>query len=124
LAKLHSIIIGVAVLVLGGLNCFLALKVCWRILVLHREAIDLGHWIWHFLLPLMAGILLVCTGIGLLWEVQLATFGLSVTALPFLGIGLRNTWELTLFLLFNRGQIGNASREDQTTRTDSASRVG
>ncbi len=125
LMPLHSsLILGIAVLVLGGNNCFLALKVCWRILVLHRDDMDLGHWIWHFLLPLIAGILFVCTGIGFLWGQQLATLGLPVTALLCLGIGLRNTWELTLWLLFNRGQSGNVSSEEQTTSTDSTSRVG
>lgn len=115
---------GLVIIVLGGINFFLALKVCWRILVLHRDEMDLGHWIWHFSLPLIAGILLVCIAIGFFNDTQLAAPGLAITDMLCLTIGLRNTWVLTLWLLLHQGQRSNSASENATNNADSESAIG
>ena len=117
-------ILGGVVMVLGGLNFFLALKVCWRILVLHREEMDIGHWIWHFLLPLIAGILLICTAIGFFSGAQLSAPGLAVTDLLCLTIGLRNTWVLTLWLVLHQGSRSSTASENSATNADAESLIG
>src|SRR5690348_10393056 len=88
---------GFVVAVPGIINVFLAMKICWRILVLHREEMDLGHWLWHFCLPLLTGLLLISIAIGFLYDAQLVTSGLAIAVLLCLAIGLRNTWVLTLW---------------------------
>ena len=90
---------GFVIVVPGIIDVFLSLKVCWRILVLHRDEMDLGHWIWHFLLPLLTGLLLVGIAIGVFDDVPLAAPGLAIADLLCLTIGLRNTWVLTLWLI-------------------------
>lgn len=117
-------ILGDVVVVLGGLNVFLSLKVCWRILVLHRDEIDLGHWIWHFLLPFITSVLFVCTAIGFFNGAQLAAPGLSVADLLCLTIGLRNTWVLTLWLVLHQGSRSDTALERQIDSTDSESLIG
>ncbi len=119
-----SLILGGVLLVLGSINIFLSLKVCWRMLVLHSgDALGLGHWIWHFLLPLVAGILFVCTAIGFLLGEQLALLGSSLTDLLCLTIGLRNTWVLTIWLVLHRRQSSDVDPEQQANRTVSASPI-
>ncbi|HEU0000054.1 MAG TPA: hypothetical protein VFQ36_04100 [Ktedonobacteraceae bacterium] len=117
-------ILGGVVVVLGGLNIFLALKICWRILVLHRDEMELGHWIWHFFLPLITSILYVCTAIGFFNGAQLAAPGLSVADLLCLAIGLRNTWVLTLWLVMHQGPRGDTVPERQANSADSESLIG
>lgn len=104
-------ILGGVVVVLGGLNFFLALKVCWRILVLHRDEMDLGHWIWHFSLPLITSILFICTALGFFNGSQLAPAGLALADMLCLATGLRNTWVLTLWLVFHQGPRSDTAPE-------------
>ena len=117
-------ILGGVVVVLGGLNIFLALKICWRILVLHRDEMVLGHWIWHFFLPLITSILFVCSAIGFFNGAPLAAPGLSVADLLCLSIGLRNTWVLTLWLAFHQGPRGDTVPDRQANSADSESLIG
>ena len=117
-------LLGGVVVVLGGYNFFLALKVFWRILVLHRDEMDLGHWVWHFLLPLVAGILLICIAIGFFYGAPLSAPGLAVTDLLCLAIGLRNTWVLTLWLVLHQGPRSSAISENSTDIADSESFIG
>lgn len=94
----------VALAVLGCLNIFLALKVCWRILVVHKdEQIDLEHWVWDTVLPFVAGILLLGSAISFSQSGQLAPLGLSIADLLCLAIGLHNTWVLMLWLILHQG---------------------
>ena len=108
-------------LVLGGINIFLALKVWWRILVLHRDQNpDAGHWFWHCVLPLIAGILFVCAAIGFMLDAQLSMLGVAVTDLLFLAIGLHNTWELTLWLVLHRKKSEASDHEQRANISDAA----
>ena len=90
---------------LGILNIVLTSKVYWRIRVIHSEdEIDIRHWIWHFLLPFIAGLLLLASAVGFLLDVQLAPLGLAIADLLCLTIGLHNTWILTVWLALHRDQ--------------------
>ena len=117
-------ILGGVVVILGGLNIFLVLKVCWRILVLHHDEMELGHWIWHFLFPLIASILFVCTAIGFFNGVQLAAPGLAVADLLCLSIGLRNTWVLTIWLALHQRSRSDVTSEKLANGADSESLIG
>jgi hypothetical protein len=112
-------ILSVAASVLGGISLFLPGKVFWRILVLHRdETIDVGHWIWHVMLPLLGGLLYLGTAIGLLAGLPLALVGLSIADLLCLSIGLHNTWALTSWLILRRDGWDQALNEQQTIQRD------
>ena len=100
--------------VLSGINIFLALKICWRILVVHKdEQIDFAHWVWDFLLPLVAGILLLGSAIDFFQSGQLAPLGLSVANLLCLAIGLHNTWVLMIWLILHQsgGNIHSSEKD-------------
>lgn len=115
---------GFVIAVPGIMNIFLALKICWRILVLHRDEMDMGHWIWHFLLPLLTGLLLIGIAIGFLNDAQLAVPGLAIADLLCLTIGLRNTWVLTLWLILHQARNNNDVAEKATDNADAESFIG
>lgn len=113
------LMLSIVLIVLGSIDIVLTVKVCWRMLVLHRdEAINVGHWVWHIAFPLLAGILYICTAIGLLSGLQLALVGLSLADLFCLTIGLRNTWALTIWLLLHQEGLNNTQDEQQTSTRD------
>lgn len=118
-------IYGILFIAMGCLNSYLALKICWRILVIHRDDnIDLSHWIWHVILPLLTGLTLGITAVGFLMATSWATLGLSITTLLFLTIGLRNTWVLTIWLLVRRIQETASNEASQPEDTDTMSYLG
>lgn len=101
--------------VLGCLNIFLALKICWRILVVHRdEHINFEHWVWDIVLPLVAGILLLGSAISFSQSGQLAPLELSIADLLCLAIGLHNTWVLMIWLVLHQGG-GNVHHPENDT---------
>lgn len=115
---------GFVIAIPGIIDIFLALKVCWRILVLHRDEMDLGHWIWHFLLPLLTGLLLISVSIGFFYDTQLVASGLAIAVLLCLTIGLRNTWVLTLWLILHQARSNNTVTEKTTDNADAESLIG
>ena len=92
-----SIVDGV-LLILGANNIYLALKVWWRIIVLHRDQnTDAGHWLWHWAYCRLLWVSsFVCAAVGFMLGAQLSMLGVAFADLLFLAIGLHNTWELTL----------------------------
>jgi hypothetical protein len=105
----------IVLVALGCLDIALTAQVGWRFVFLHREDMDRGHWVWHFVLPLLAGILFVVSALGLLWGQSLAPLGLAITDLLCLAIGLRNSWLLTVWIILNQRQ-GSAASADQQAR--------
>ncbi|HLV98811.1 MAG TPA: hypothetical protein VKT82_09065 [Ktedonobacterales bacterium] len=116
-----ALVLGGIVLALGSANSVLALWVAWRMLVLHRDERDRGHWVWHALLPFLAGILLVGTALGILNGNSLAPAGLAIADLACLVVGMRNSWTLTIWLILYRTQGSDASAEKQPEQIDAAS---
>jgi len=111
---LHSAwVLSSVLLILGGLNIYLSLKVLWRIHVIHRddESIDNNHWLWHIVLPLLVGLLFVANAIGLYFAEPLTLAGLVVAHLLCLAIGLHNSWTLTIWLTLRRGLRYTASSD-------------
>lgn len=98
-------VFGGALAILGCVNIVLALQVLWRIRVIHtNKKIDLRHSIWHFLLPLLVGLLFIGTAIGFFFSEPLAAIGFCLTNLLCLTIGLHNTWTLTIWLALRSQQ--------------------
>lgn len=112
---------GIILLVLGSMDTGRALWVAWRILALHRDEMDRGHWVWHFLLPLVVGMLLVGTALAVLEGDMLALAGLAITTLLCLAIGLRNSWVLTLWLILQRTPGNDAVAAKPSQNLDTAS---
>jgi hypothetical protein len=82
------------------------------------ETIDVSYWVWHIVLPLLAGILYIGTAIGLLIGLQLALVGLSIVSLLCLSIGLHNTWALASWLILRPDGWNQTQDEQQTTQRD------
>lgn len=111
---LHSVfVLDIALLILGGFNVYLPLKVLWRIRVIHHddESVDNDHWLWHIVLPLLAGFLFVVTAIGLYFAEPFAFDTLSITHLLCLAIGLHNSWILMIWLTLRRELPHPTSRD-------------
>lgn len=110
--------LNILVVALAVISVLLPLKILWRIIVIHHDDnIDLNHWIWHCWLPLGAGLLLACVAIailaGILSGESFALIGLASSTLLFIAIGLRNTWELTLWLLLHRHEPSHEASLDK-----------
>lgn len=116
-----SLVLAVVLIGLGSFNIALTAQVAWRALALHREDVDGGHWVWHFALPLLAGILFVASALGFLWGQSLAPVALAITDLLCLAIGLRNSWLLTIWIILNQKQGSSTSAEKPARGTDAAS---
>ncbi len=107
----NALIFRIAIIILSILNIFLAFKVLWRIRVIHQDdEIDRDHWLWHIVLPGIAGLLFAGGAIGLFFEQQLALLVIAVAELLCLTIGLRNTWTLMLWLTINSGVRSTLSK--------------
>jgi hypothetical protein len=114
---------GVIVLALGSANSLLAIRVAARILMVHRDEMDKGHWVWHAMLPFVVGVGLVGTALGILNNDSLALAGLALADLLCIVIGLRNSWALTIWLVLHRTPGSDASAEKQSQPVDAASLV-
>lgn len=107
----NALIFRIAIIILSILNIFLAFKVLWRIRVIHQDdEIDRDHWLWHIVLPGIAGLLFAGGAISLFFEQQLAPLIIAVAELLCLTIGLRNTWTLMLWLTINSGVRSTLSK--------------
>ena len=94
---------GGAVAVLALLNSGLAVKVAWRIRVVHSEDdTDGSHWLWHVWLPLLLCLLLATSAYGFFEQQRFAYYGMGIATLGLLLIGVRNTWDLVIWLSFQR----------------------
>ncbi len=113
LIPLRSVLLLSSVLVvLGVFNLFFTGKVMWRIRVVHHDDVDIGHdhWLWYTLLPGMVSLLLIACALGLYFEEPLTVPIIAVIVLLSLAIGLRNTWNLMLWLTMRRG-VSHAESE-------------
>ncbi len=110
----------VLVCIIGGLgtfNAILVLKLCWRLLMVHRnDHIDLEHWLWNAILPGIVSLLLLGASIAFLFGLNVALLVLASANLLCLAIGLRNTWSLTIWFIrykdLNKEGIGENQRDD------------
>lgn len=112
---------GAILLALGSINTIRAIWIAWRILALHHDEMGRNHWIWHFLMPFLAGLLLVGTALVMLKGDMLALAGLAITTLLCLAIGLRNSWVLTLWLILQRTPENDAVAAKPVQTLDTAS---
>lgn len=93
--------------VLGVLDLLFTGKVLWRIRVVHRDDADVEriYWLWYILLPGMVSLLLLASAFGLFFGEPLTVPVIAVIVLLSLVIGLRNTWNLMLWLTMHRGML-------------------
>jgi hypothetical protein len=120
----NTLILGAVLVAQGSFSILLAAKVLWRMLVLHREEADLGHWLWHCALPFLAGTLFVATALGFLQGQSLALAGLAITDLLYLTIGVRNSWTLTIWLILNQRKERSNNTEKPEELADLAALAG
>jgi hypothetical protein len=92
--------------VLGVLDLVLTGNILWRIRVVHREDNDIenGYWLWYVVLPSMVSLLLIASAPGLLLDAPLTIPVLALVVLFNLALGLRNTWNLLLWMVMHRAE--------------------
>ena len=102
-----SLLLSVALLILGGISCYLAGKVFLRTLVLRRNDakvdIDRWHWLWHIVLPCIAGLLLIASAIGFFIGEHWPLATVAIVQLLNLAISVHNSWLLTIWLTLRSG---------------------
>ena len=100
-----TLLFSIVLIVLGVFNLLLTGKVMWRIRVVHRDdtEIDRDHWLWYTLLPGTVSILLIVSAVGFFLEMPFTLLVIAIIVLVSLAIGLRNTWNLMLWLTMRRG---------------------
>ncbi len=96
----NALIFRIAIAILGVINVFFAFKVLWRVRVVHHNdgEIDRDHWLWHVVLPGIAGLLFLGGAFGLFYDQQLALLIAACAELFCIAIGLHNTWTLMIWL--------------------------
>jgi hypothetical protein len=106
LMPLHNLLLFSCILVvLGALDLFFTGKVMWRIRVVHHDDTDIEHdyWLWYIVLPGTVSLLLIASAFGLVFEEPLTVPAIAFIVLLSLATGLRNTWNLMLWLMMRRG---------------------
>ncbi|TMI88801.1 MAG: hypothetical protein E6H00_11680 [Bacillati bacterium ANGP1] len=69
----------------------------------YREHIvDLHDWAWYFLAPLVSYLMYVGTGMGLLLRTAQVLDAMAWACILLLVAGIRNTWDMVLYMMFNR----------------------
>jgi len=61
--------------------------------------IVLEDWVWHFILPMVAYVMMFVCAAGLSHEQPWALFGLGGIALLLLGIGIHNAWDTVTYIV-------------------------
>jgi hypothetical protein len=115
----NPLLLGGVLMGLASLDLFLAGRVCWRMLVLHRDdVLNAEYWIWNTALPFLAGIVSMGTAIGLLIGLPVALMGVSMVDLLCLTIGLHNSWVLTVWVSQQREGWTPPREEQQPSQRD------
>ncbi|MBO0910162.1 MAG: hypothetical protein J2P13_00105 [Acidobacteria bacterium] len=65
---------------------------------------DAGDWLWHVVLPLAAYLILLGSGIGMVWRPAGALFAIAAIALVLLFIGIHNAWDTVTYVAITRQQ--------------------
>jgi hypothetical protein len=55
-------------------------------------------WIWYVGLPIAAYVLLLLSGIGVLIQAPLSLYGVAAALILLLVIGIRNAWDLVIWI--------------------------
>ncbi|HJZ50085.1 MAG TPA: hypothetical protein VKE41_23085 [Roseiflexaceae bacterium] len=76
---------------------------CFRMLYRHeREQLDRQHWVWHFLLPGLSYLLVTSTAVWLLLSDETGLDQLAIAIALLLVVGIRNAWNVTLWIAQRR----------------------
>jgi hypothetical protein len=65
----------------------------------HGAAIAAVHWIWHFVMPLLASLGLVAMGTALCIGLKWAEAGIALNTALLLAIATRNSWALATWII-------------------------
>ena len=70
-----------------------------------------SDWLWYTLLPLFSYTALVVSAILLAISPAVALFVIAAVALLFLFMGIRNAWDLVIYMVIERAQPQNTSQD-------------
>ncbi len=63
-----------------------------------RNNLPVMDWIWFVGLPIVSYVLLLFSGVGFLFQVGLSMHGVAVALILLLVIGIRNAWDLVIWI--------------------------
>jgi hypothetical protein len=100
-----TLLFSIVLSALGIFNLLLTGKVLWRIRVVHRDdtEIERNHFVWYTLLPIVVSLLLIGSAVGFFLAIPFTLLIIASVVLATLAVGLRNTWNLMLWLTMHRG---------------------
>ena len=84
----------------------------------HDDEVDLGHWVWHVVLPFIVGLLFILVAFGFLLGVAPALPVLAFTQLLCLMVGLRNTWILMVWIILRQAPDDDANQDTSDAQLD------
>lgn len=71
---------------------------------------DTEDWIFYTALPMAAHSVLLVSAIFLWFNPEIALFGIAVTSLAFLFLGLRNSWDTVTYIAVRKNQQENSDK--------------
>jgi len=93
-----------AILAVGGIGCAISLLSAGAHLQWRKSKLGVGDWLWYIGLPILS-YLLILTSAGQIWRGgRFALDTLAAAAILFLIIGIRNAWDLVLWMAQETGR--------------------
>ena len=99
------VFLGILLVTVGLISCVRTLTgvpSMWQ--ASRRQFVDMHDWVWYLAAPLISYLLYVGTGIGLLLRVAQALNGLALATIVLLVAGIRNAWDLVVFMVLRRDE--------------------
>jgi|SRR5579864_1106403 len=78
-----------------------------------KEEIDKTDWVWYFVVPSVGYLLYVGTGVGLLKDIKQALDGLAWASILLLVTGIRNAWDLVVWMVLSKNDIPTDQRSGE-----------
>lgn len=95
-----DVIIGI----IGFSGALYVLRVIFRANRLNTYEPDLEDWAWFGILPLLAYAAMTAASILLSWHTEAALFTLAAAVILLIFIGIRNAWDIVIYLSLERAQ--------------------
>lgn len=99
------VLLGILLLIVGLISCgrtLTGVPFMWQ--TYRRQFFDMHDWVWYLVAPLISYLLYVGTGIGLLLRVGQALNGLALATILLLMAGIRNAWDLVVFMVLHQDE--------------------
>jgi hypothetical protein len=98
-------VLGITFILAGAIGVGRSVELLYRAWQQHHRdrRIELDDWLWRFVLPFAGHLLLLQAGVAFLRDVALAFVSLAIATALLLLVGIRNAWDLALWIASQGG---------------------